>query len=130
MMLSKVSPKSAMCSFLALTLLSATVVAAPNRAKSQTVTGWVLDSACAFTKQLDKPFSRECALACARKGSQLVILQDGGTIYWPIAEFTPAAGQNERLLPYAGRRVTAIGKVYARGGSQALVIERLAAASQ
>jgi hypothetical protein len=115
---------------LAFTLLATAVFGAPNSAKSQTVTGWVLDSACAFTKQLDKPISRECALACARKGSPLVILQADGTIYWPIAESTPAAGQNQRLLPYAGKRVTATGRVYARGGSLALVIENLAPASK
>jgi hypothetical protein len=129
-MFSSVSIRPILYPFLGFTLLAATVLGAPDSAKSQTVTGWVLDSACAFTKQLDKPISRECAVACARKGSQLVILQNDGTIYWPIAESTPAAGQNERLLPYAGKRVTAKGKVYARGGSQALVIERVAAASK
>ncbi len=129
-MFSTLSPKPVLRPFLILTLLAAIAIAAPNAGKSQTVTGWVLDSACAFTKQLEKPISRECALACARKGSPLVILQDDGTIYWPIAESTPAAGQNERLLPYAGKRVTATGKVYARGGSQGLVIENLAAASK
>ncbi len=37
------------------------------RAESQTETikGFVLDSACAFTKDLKKPISVECAVACA-----------------------------------------------------------------
>jgi hypothetical protein len=94
------------------------------------VTGWVLDSACAFTKGLANRISRECALACAKKGSQLVILQDDGSIYWPIADSMPAVGQNDRLLPYAGKRITATGKVYSRGGSQAMVVEKLAATSK
>ena len=38
----------------------------------KSVTGWVLDSACAFTKGLKKPISRDCALACAKTGSPLV----------------------------------------------------------
>jgi hypothetical protein len=129
-MFSSVSLRPVLYVLLAVALLVVTLVAAPNFAKSQTITGWVLDSACAFTKQLDKPIDRECALACARKGSPLVILQDDGTVYWPIGGSTPAAGQNERLVPYAGKRVTATGRVYARGGSQALVIETLAAASK
>jgi hypothetical protein len=129
-MFSSLSIRPVFYIFLAFTLLTATLIGAPISAKSQTVTGWVLDSACAFTKQLEKPISRECALACARKGSPLVILEDDGTIYLPIAESTPAGGQNERLIPYAGKRVKATGKVYARGGSQALVIETLAAASK
>ena len=96
--------------------------------KSVSVDGYVLDSACAFTKNLEKPISRECALKCAKAGSQLVILSDDGSIYWPIAETTPATGQNAKLLAFAGGRVTAKGKLYDRGGSHALVIEEIAAA--
>jgi len=96
--------------------------------KSVSVEGYVLDSACAFTKNLEKPISRECALMCAKAGSQLVILSDDGAIYWPIADTTPATGQNARLLEFAGGRVTAKGKLYDRGGSHALVIEQIAAA--
>jgi hypothetical protein len=97
--------------------------------KSVSVEGYVLDSACAFTKNLEKPISRECASQCAKAGSQLVILGDDGSIYWPIAETTPATGQNARLLEFAGGRVTAKGKLYDRGGSHALVIEQIAAAA-
>jgi hypothetical protein len=89
------------------------------------VKGYVLDSACAFTKGLDKPISKECATSCAQAGSPLVILAEDGTIYWPIAETTPSSGQNPKLLPFAGEKVTASGKVYERGGSKALVIEKI-----
>jgi hypothetical protein len=46
-----------------------------------TVKGYVLDSACAFTKGLSKPISKQCAVSCANAGSPLVILADDGTIY-------------------------------------------------
>jgi hypothetical protein len=95
--------------------------------KSVTVEGYVLDSACAFTKNLDKPISRDCALACAKNGSQLVILTSDGTIYWPIDAKTPADGQNARLTEFAGGRVKATGKLYDRGGSHALVIQQIEA---
>jgi hypothetical protein len=104
-------------------LLAATLWGAAS--KTETVQGYVLDSACAFTKNLDKPISRECALACAKAGSPLVILTANGTVYWPIADTTPANGQNEKLLPFAGQKVTATGKVFERGGSHALVIEKI-----
>ncbi len=110
---------------LLLAILAATFAFAAD-APEKTVTGWVLDSACAFTKDLSKPISRDCALACARKGSQLVILQKDGFIYWPISDQTPADGQNQRLLPFAGKLVRVTGKVYTRGGSNALVIEKIA----
>jgi len=93
-----------------------------------TVKGYVLDSACAFTKGLEKPISRQCATACAKAGSQLVILAEDGTIYWPIADTTPSSGQNSKLLPFAGDKVTASGKVYERGGSKAIVIAKVEAA--
>ena len=92
-----------------------------------TVKGYVLDSACAFTKNLDKPISKECAISCAKAGSQLVILAEDGTIYWPIADSMPANGQNPKLLPFAGEKVTVTGKIYQRGGSKAIVIEKIAA---
>jgi len=95
--------------------------------KTVTVKGYVLDSACAFTKGLEKPISRECAISCANGGSPLVILADDGTIYWPIADTTPSSGQNPKLLPYAGNKVTATGKMYERGGSRAIVIDHIEA---
>ena len=111
-------------------LLAVAVVAVnADTGKAITVKGYVLDSACAFTKGLKKPISSECATACAKAGSPLVILTDNGTIYWPIADTTPSSGQNEKLLPFAGQRVTASGKVFQRGGSSALVIEKIEAQS-
>lgn len=106
-------------------LLVAALAAGTDTSKPISVKGYVLDSACAFTKNLKKPISAECAVACAKAGSLLVILSDDGTIYWPIAETTPSSGQNERLLPFAGQRVIASGKVFVRGGSSALVIEKI-----
>ncbi|MGB6391898.1 MAG: hypothetical protein WBF14_06000 [Candidatus Acidiferrales bacterium] len=96
-------------------------------AKSPTVTikGFVIDSSCAFTKDISKPVSKECAKACAKAGSQLVILSDSGKIYWPIGDATPASGQNPMLLPFAAAKVTVTGKVYERGGSRSIVIEKI-----
>ena len=108
-------------------ILAAVAIADASPADRVTVKGYVLDSACAFTKSLDKPISRDCAIACARAGSALVILSDDGTIYWPIADTTPSKGQNARLLPFAGEKVTATGKIYDRGGSKAIVIEKIEA---
>jgi hypothetical protein len=119
-----------MQSLRALTVLVALAIplAFAAEGKRATVNGFVLDSACAFTKNLDKPISRDCATACAKAGSPLVILTSDGTVYWPIASSTPAGEQNTKLLPFAGQKVTAKGKVFERGGSHALVIENIAAA--
>ena len=91
----------------------------------ETIKGYVIDSACSFTKHLKKPISRDCAVACAKAGSDLVIQTEAGVIYWPISADTPATGQNDKLMDYAGQIVTVTGKVYTKGGSRAIVIEKV-----
>jgi len=109
-------------------MLAATVYVANAEPKSVTVKGYVLDSACAFTKNLDKPISADCAKSCAKAGSPLVILADNGSVYWPTSDAMPAVGQNEKLLPFAAQKVVVSGKLYERGGSKALLIEMIEAA--
>lgn len=108
-------------------LLAMAVCVSAADSPAVTVKGYVLDSACAFTKGLSKPVSKQCALSCANAGSPLVILADDGTIYWPIADTTPSSGQNPKLLPFAGDKMAATGKIYQRGGSKAIVIEKIEA---
>jgi hypothetical protein len=108
-----------------LLVLAGAVLAGGAFSAPVTVKGYVLDSACAFTKSLDKPISKECAIACANAGSQLVILAEDGTVYWPIAGTTPSSGQNSKLLPFAGQKVNATGTLYKRGGSTAIVIDKI-----
>jgi hypothetical protein len=109
-------------------ILAVALWGAANSGKTETVKGYVLDSACAFTKGLEKPISPDCARACAKAGSPLAILTADGTIYWPIAGTTPSSGQNDKLLPFAGEQVTASGKVFERNGSKAIVIDKIEAA--
>jgi len=111
------------------TLVALTLGGTRSQEPATIVRGYVLDSACAFIKNLKKPVSRDCALSCAKAGSPLVILADDGTIYWPISSSMPATGQNPRLMKFAGERVIASGKVFERGGSHAIVIEKIEAAS-
>jgi len=112
---------------LVFTIVLAQADTTPASGKSVTVKGYVLDSACAFTKGLKKPISSDCAVACAKGGSPLVILTPAGEIYWPIADTTPSTEQNTKLLPFAGQNVTATGKSFTRGGSHALVLEHVEA---
>ena len=73
------------------------VFAATESAKTVTVKGYVLDSACAFTKSLKKPVSSECAIACAKNGSPLVIMAPTGTIYF--LQRTTAALEGRPVQP-------------------------------
>ena len=111
---------------LAATFLSLTCFAmAADLGSNITVSGWVIDSACAYTKGLDKPIGVACAKACAKNGSPLVILGDDGKIFLPIDDKTPSSSQNSKLLPFAGERVSVTGKSYTRNGSHGLVIDKI-----
>jgi hypothetical protein len=112
---------------LATLLVGAVAFVAHADAKPTKVKGWVVDSACAITHNLRKPTNPECAAVCAKNGSPLVILDDDGHIYWPVSDKMPAAGQNNRLMEFAGKRVIATGKLYDRDGTRALVIDTIAA---
>jgi hypothetical protein len=81
-----------------------------------------------YVKNLEKPIGTDCARKCALAGSPLVILSDDGTVYLPISADMPAKGQNERLMEFAGERVVVSGRVFARGGSHAMVIDSIAKA--
>ena len=94
--------------------------------KSTSISGWVIDSSCAYTKGLEKPISVACAKACAKNGSPLVILRDDGAIYLPIDSKTPSSSQNAKLLPFAGEHVKVSGTEYAHGDSHAIVIASIA----
>ena len=112
---------------LLVTLLAIAVSARPSDKPSMTIKGYVIDSACTFTKDLKKPLSPECAAACAKAGSPLVIQTAAGAVYLPIDDAQPAKGQNDRLMPYAGQMVSVTGKVYQKGGARAIVIEKIEA---
>ena len=107
-----------------LALLPSLALAA-SRGKTVTMNGFVLDSACAFVKDLKKPTSPECAVACAKAGSPLVILAEDGTLYWPISGSMPAKSQNDRLLPFAGKHVSVEGEILEKGGSRAIIIAKI-----
>jgi hypothetical protein len=117
--------RKAVIRLVALLGLLAVALAATGNGQSGTVKGYVIESACTFTKNLKKPISPQCAVACAKAGSSLVILSDDGTIYWPIDDAVPSSSQNAKLLPFAGQKVTATGKMFERGGSHALVIDKI-----
>jgi len=116
----------AFCAALLIPILTAaSEMMAQPKGNTATVKGYVLDSACAFTKDLKKPVSRACAVACAKAGSPLAILAEDGTLYWPISRSVPATGQNSRLMEFAGKRVSVTGEVLEKGGSHALIIEKV-----
>src|SRR2546429_8310177 len=87
---------------LAFVFVAAALAAGNDAGKPITVKGYVLDSACAFTKGLKKPIRTQCPPPLAKAGFPLVILPDKGTIYWPIADTIPPSRQNNKNFPFPG----------------------------
>jgi hypothetical protein len=92
--------------------------------KQLTIEGLVRDIACPIQNKESTAtrFNLQCAIQCAKLGSPLVILTDDGTMYIPISNSMPDEDQRPRLLPFAGKYVTAQGVVYERAGTKAIVI--------
>jgi hypothetical protein len=91
------------------------------------VEGLVRDVACPIQnhKSTATDFNLECALACARSGSPLIILTQRGDIYFPISDTMPDPDQHAKLMPFVGKFVSATGTVYTRNGTRSIVIDSI-----
>jgi hypothetical protein len=91
------------------------------------VQGLVRDVACPIQnhKSTATDFNLDCALACARSGSPLIILTRTGDIYFPISDQMPDPDQRAKLMPFVGKFVTATGTVYTRNGTRTIVIQNI-----
>ena len=58
-------------------------------------------------------------------GSQLVVLEDDGTIISPVSDTMSARARTRNSGP--GKRVTVTGEMYAKGRSQAIVMQDISA---
>ena len=67
----------------------------------------------------------KCLLACARRGSPLVILTPGGNLYVPISDQMPDLDQRPKLMKFLGKYVRASGVVYERNGTRTIMIKRI-----
>jgi hypothetical protein len=99
----------------------------PDDGVTMTVEGLVRDVACPMQnhKSTATHFNLECARACARAGSPLVILTKTDEMYFPMTDQMPDVSQRERLVPYVGEFVRVTGVVRRRNGTRTIVIKTL-----
>lgn len=95
--------------------------------RSVAIEGLVRDVACPIQNHESTAtnFDLQCALACARSGSPLIILTKAGDIYFPITEKMPDASQRQRLMPFVGKYVRASGHVFELNGTRAIAITEI-----
>jgi hypothetical protein len=98
--------------------------AAPSEYKTS-IEGLVRDVACPIQnhKSTATDFNLECAMACAKSGSPLIVLTKSGDIYFPISDQMPDPSQREKLMPFLGKYVRVSGTVFQRNGTRAIVIK-------
>jgi hypothetical protein len=91
------------------------------------VEGLVRDVACPVQnhKSTATEFNLDCALACAKSGSPLIILTRKGDIYFPISDQMPDPSQREKLMPFVGKYVRASGTVFTRNGTRTIAIKEI-----
>ena len=96
---------------------------------SGTIVGFVRDTACLLRNKsasvAKDAESRKCIIQCVRSGSPLAILTKSGELYTPLSAQIPDRDERLRLLPYAGKYVRATGRLFERGGTHAISIEKI-----
>jgi hypothetical protein len=94
-----------------------------------TVVGFVRDTACLLRNKnatvAKDDESRKCIVQCVRAGSPLAILTKSGELYTSLSAQLPDRDERRRLLPYAGKYVRATGRLFERGGTHAISIEKI-----
>jgi hypothetical protein len=113
-------------SILALSQPASDTQATAHESKA-TIEGLVRDVACPIQnlEATATHLSMKCLLACARKGSPLVILTKDGDLYLPISREMPDTDQRQTLMPFLGKYVRASGTLYERRGTHAIVISEI-----
>jgi hypothetical protein len=92
-----------------------------------TIEGLVRDVACPIQnlEATATHLNMKCLVACARKGSPLVILAQDGELYLPISDEMPDSDQRQKLMPFLGKYVRVSGTIYERKGTHAIVIHEI-----
>lgn len=117
----------ALASLLAMTIALCAFGANTPAPHTMVIEGLVRDVACPIQNHESTAtnFSLECALACAKSGSPLVILTKAGDIYFPISDKMPDPSQRQLLMPFIGKYVHASGEVFERNGTRAIAIKEI-----
>jgi hypothetical protein len=118
---------------------AATLVCLPARAAEKaekkaapvaTVTGEVIDSACYIKDGSKGEGHAKCAQSCADSGIPLAILEDGtNKVVW-VASKADMETPNDKLKPFAGKKVKVTGTWAERGGAKLLLLDSVTPAGK
>lgn len=89
---------------------------------SKSVIGEVVDPACWVVNGAKGEAHKECALACAKAGQVLAILERKTNKLFLLATERPGEDPNKGVIDYCGQTVVAKGRIFTRGGVTAIQI--------
>ncbi len=95
----------------------------PKGAKTITITGNVVGTACYLGHNSQGEGHTDCAIQCAKAGVPLAILDsESKTLYLPLSGHH---GANDKLIEHAEKTVRVTGKVIDKDGMKAISIESI-----
>ncbi|HKQ20212.1 MAG TPA: hypothetical protein VJW75_10755 [Candidatus Eisenbacteria bacterium] len=112
------------------TAAKAEVAATPAKASTagaktssaKSVIGEVVDPACWIVNGSKGDAHKECALACAKAGQVLGILERKTNKLFLLATERPGEDPNKNVIDFCGQTVMAKGRIFTRGGVTAIQI--------
>ncbi len=106
-------------------------LSAPAFAKTETVTGQVVDQSCYTMEKsntgkdhkMPKGETKDCAIDCAKMGRPMALLTQAGKVY----ELTGglAANKNAKIIPYIAQTVSVTGDVTEKDGKSMIAASEL-----
>lgn len=104
---------------------------APAFAKTETVTGQIVDVTCykmdksnaGVDHKMPKGDTKDCAIGCAKAGRPMAILTADGKVYEIAGGL--AADKNAKIVPHVGHTVEVTGDVMDHGGSLMITADSL-----
>jgi hypothetical protein len=105
-------------------------VTAEADGKPGTIVGYLRDTACMYRVPTVTESTNDCMKQCIRAGAPLGIITNDGVLYHPISPKLPDSDVRKQLIPYAGHYVKAEGKLFERGGSHAIAIQKITVVSK
>ncbi|HEX7959415.1 MAG TPA: hypothetical protein VF493_05830 [Terriglobales bacterium] len=95
------------------------------------IVGYVRDVACLLRNSkagaATTALTQDCMKKCVSGGSPIGILTEDGSLYTAISDLIPDKDVRSHMLPYVGKYVRASGRLFKRGGLDAISIEKIEA---
>jgi nucleoid-associated protein YgaU len=96
--------------------------AEPAKVTSRSIVGEVVDPACWIVNGSKGAQHKECAIACAKAGQVLAIVETKSQKLFLVATDKPGEDPNKGLIDYVGQLVVVKGRVYTRGGATGIKV--------